>query len=140
MTMSSHWLLEHAHKADNNRAVMPKGAIMIEECTAHIYQCDLDRLLTSECVVEAYSVEMRHVDKGCTVPLYSSDEMHKLQAETERLQAILTEVDHYFCVHSLVSIHEHPVWRKCVPSKGWGPLPKALEIAESILESLEPKS
>jgi hypothetical protein len=58
-----------------------------QEPTAHVYQCDLDRLLTSECFVEAYSVEMRHLDKGWTVPLYSAAELHKLEAEIERLRA-----------------------------------------------------
>jgi hypothetical protein len=58
-----------------------------QEPTAHVYQCDLDQLLTSECVVEAYSLEMRHLDKGWTVPLYSAAELHKLQVEIEKLRA-----------------------------------------------------
>jgi hypothetical protein len=64
-------------------------AMSDQEPTAHVYQCDLDRLLTSECVVEVYSVEMRHLDKGWTVPLYSAAELHKLEAEIERLKDLL---------------------------------------------------
>ena len=59
------------------------------EAIAHVFPDDIKKLGSSQCKVNAYSVEMGDPDRGITVPLYT----HPASAEVERLQARVAELE-----------------------------------------------
>ena len=65
-TADSEVLNEPEFRTTRPQAVsVPEG-----EPIAHVFPDDIKKLQSTECAVDAYSVEMGHPDRGETVPLY----------------------------------------------------------------------